>query len=136
MSHFFNFSKLDINHVRLNKHKIFDINSHQKQYSRDYHLTVASLEYVYNIDQVPNSRRQAMLRDDWPEWKAKIDEEVTILMENNVGELVDKASLPKGTKILFWKVCFLLEIFTRWEPCVQRKVCRPWLSPELWRGLP
>ena len=97
---FFNFSKLNINHIRLDNNRIFDINAHQREYSRDYHLTVASLEYVYNIDQVPNNRRQAMLRDDWPEWKAKIDEEIKQLEENNVGELADRASLPKDTKIL------------------------------------
>ena len=41
-SHFFNFRKLDINHVRMNKNKIFDINSHQREYNRDHRLTVAS----------------------------------------------------------------------------------------------
>ena len=91
----------------MNKSKIFDINSHQREYNRDHRLTVASLQYVYNIYHAPGSLRQAKQREDWPEWKVKIDEEVQKLKENNVGTLVDRAwVLAKGAKILSGRYVF------------------------------
>ena len=68
---------------------------------------MASLQYVYNIDRVPDSLRQAKQRKDWPEWKVKIDEEVKKLKENKVGTLVDRASVvAKGAKILSGRYVF------------------------------
>ena len=100
LCHFKHFKNLDINHVRLNSVKIFDINDNEKNHHRDHRLTVAALRFVHNIHAVPKNEKDARSRDDWPEWEKAENIEIMELEKHGVGELVDRAELPNNTKVL------------------------------------
>ena len=100
LCHFKHFKNLDINHVRLNSVKIFDINDNEKNHHRDHRLTVAALRFVHNIHAVPKNEKDARSRDDWPEWEKAENIEIMELEKHGVGELVDRAELPENTKVL------------------------------------
>jgi len=65
--------------------------------SRVIEVAMASAYDVGITDDDPRSLAEAMNRPDWPEWKAAMDEELTLMAKYDVWDKVDK---PEDTNII------------------------------------
>ena len=119
---FLNFKDLDINHVRFNPVRLYNVNSY-KNTSRDHRFNVAALRYVYNVHKVPKTYRQALASPDWKIWEAAINEEIEKLKVQGTGELVDRDSLEPGTKVLTARWVFSWKVGPNGEIQAKARYC-------------
>lgn len=73
---------------------------------KDYSCIAFALNAETYVDNLPNTIAELQKRDDWPEWKVAVEEELKSLADNETWHLVD---LPKGRKPVGCKWVFCLK---------------------------